>query len=177
MTNPTDPVPDRFRLGLDDGEVVEVDGSTIMDADAGKAVPAVLVRMPGFRAHDLAHALDQLTRVGAIVAGGELVANEARLSWALDAAAAVLGDRSALRCAARVAERVTSGQRMRAAAVLQERAGFAVLTLVAVVDAAARWVDEDGHEYAIALLEATTDADTAGAAFLALTTAREERSG
>jgi hypothetical protein len=154
-----------------------VDGSTIMDADAGKAVPAVVVRVPGFRAHDLAHGLDRLTRVGSIVAGGELVANESRLSWALDAAAAAVGDRSALRCAARVAERVTSGQRLRAAAELRQRLDFDAVTLIAIVDAAARWVDEDGHEYAITLLEASTDADTAGAAFLALTTPREERSG
>jgi hypothetical protein len=131
--------------------------------------------MPGFRAHDLAHALDQCTRVGSILAGGELVANEARPSW-LYAAAAVVGDRSACRCATRVAERSRTGSGCgRRPCCRSEPARRA--DAGAVVDAAARWVDEGGHEYALALLEATTDADTAAAAFLALTTPRQERSG
>jgi hypothetical protein len=31
MANPTDPRPDQFRAELDNGEVVEADGSTVRD--------------------------------------------------------------------------------------------------------------------------------------------------
>ena len=42
MANPTDPRPGHFRADLDDGQVVETDGSTIMDPESGAAVPATV---------------------------------------------------------------------------------------------------------------------------------------
>ena len=50
---------------------------------------------------------------------------------------------------------------MAAAAVLQASAQLDNTTTIAVVDAAARWLDEpDGEEYAYALLGAVTDGPT-----------------
>jgi predicted NAD/FAD-binding protein len=52
---------------------------------------------------------------------------------------------------------VTSARRMAAAAVLQASENLDNATMIAVVDAAARWLDEpDGEEYAYALLGAVT---------------------
>jgi hypothetical protein len=179
MANPTHERFEPIRLRLDGGEVVEVNGSELYDADAGQAAPAVLVRLPGDRAHWLAHVLDAYTRVCALVAE-EIDAAEAPLAWALDAAAAAVHDRSALRCASRRSVTVSSGQRMAAAAVLREAEDFDGLTLIAVVDAAARWVDEDGGEYAYLLLAAVTEeavASRAYAALLSLAGGGEEGSG
>jgi hypothetical protein len=57
--------------------------------------------------------------------------------------------------------RVTSARRMSAAAVLRGVEDFDDVTMIAVVDAAARWLDEpEGDEYAFALLGAVTDGPT-----------------
>src|SRR6266704_557801 len=55
MANSTERGPGRFRLAMDNGEVVEVDGSTLVDEDSGQAVPAVILRLPAWRAHALGH--------------------------------------------------------------------------------------------------------------------------
>jgi len=50
---------------------------------------------------------------------------------------------------------------MSAAAVLRSAEDFDDVTMIAVVDAAARWLDEpEGDEYAYALLGAVTDGPT-----------------
>jgi hypothetical protein len=55
----------------------------------------------------------------------------------------------------------TSARRIAAAAVLQASEHLDNTTTIAVVDAAARWLDEpDGEEYAYALLGAVTDGPT-----------------
>jgi hypothetical protein len=57
--------------------------------------------------------------------------------------------------------RVTSAGRMAAGAVLMGVEGFDDVLMIAVVDAAARWLEEaDGDEYAYALLGAVTDGRT-----------------
>jgi hypothetical protein len=57
--------------------------------------------------------------------------------------------------------RVTSARRAAAAAVLRAAEDLDDVTMVAVVDAAARWLDEPaGDEYAWALLGAVTDGQT-----------------
>ena len=57
---------------------------------------------------------------------------------------------------------VSSGRRAVAARVLRERAKFDARTLIAVVDAAAWWLDQEaGASYAAALLAAVTDDQTA----------------
>ena len=78
---------------------------------------------------------------------------------------------------------VLSGQRARAAELLREREAFEIGTLIAVVDAAAWWLDQPhGDGYCTSLLNVVTDQATAGAAYLALIgeptePPEEERSG
>ena len=57
MANSTEREPRRFRLAMDNGEVVEVDGSTLVDDDSGQTVSAVILRMLAWRAHALGHVL------------------------------------------------------------------------------------------------------------------------
>jgi hypothetical protein len=160
MANSTEREPGRFRLAMDNGEVVEVDGSTLIDDDSGQTVTAVVLRLPRWRAHAVAHvlaswneAVDLFERVA------QVSQDESDLSWALYAASS-------------------------AAEVLREREAFELHTLIAVVDAAAWWLDQPrGDTYCTSLLEAVTDQATVGAAYLALVGGgeveppEEERSG
>src|SRR6266566_2075260 len=165
MTDPTQPPVEPVRLLLDFGEIVEVDGSTVYDPVAEAPVPAVVLRMPRHRAAWFGRVLDAHTRVCRLV-GVELDAAEGSTAWALSLASATAGDRDAVEAAARRARRVTSAQRMTAAAVLRAVEDFDDTTLIAVVDAAARWLDEPaGDEYAYALLGAVTDGQTQGRAY------------
>jgi hypothetical protein len=164
--------PERFWLAMDDGELVEVDGSTVLDEESGREVPAVVLRMPLWRAHSLGHVLSDwsavVDRVGDVDRGS---LHEGELGWALFAAAGVAGHRDAVVDAERRSSSVSSGQRARAAAVLRDRYAFDLRTLIAVVDAAAWWLDEpNGDTYASALLVSVTGADreTAGEVYLAL---------
>ena len=94
---------------------------------------------------------------------------EGSFAWALHSAASATSDRE-------VAAAVdqwwpASRQRLHAFAVLRERTGLSDPQLVAVVDAAARWLAEErGADYAWALLEAVSrDEETTRLAFRALT--------
>jgi hypothetical protein len=145
------------RLVLEFGESVEVDGSTVFDPVADERVPAVVLRMPRGRAAWFGRVLEAYTRVCRL-ASAELDAAESAPAWALARAAAAAGH---VEPAGRPSGRVTSGRRMSAAAVLREVEDFDDSTLIAVVDAAARWLEEpSGDEYAWALLGAVTDAAT-----------------
>src|ERR1039457_650019 len=172
MTNPTDPPPERFRAELDDGKVVEADGSTITDPASGAAVPAVLLRMSGTQAHVLAHVLDDWCRVALVFAtlrSSEVT--ERALAWTLEAGAAAAGDPEAPRCALRVPGTPSASQRLAAASVLREREQrISAVQRIAVLDAAARWMAEDaGEELARALLEAVCSESTTDTfAYLAL---------
>ena len=149
--------PELVRLVLDFGETVEVDGSTVFDPVAEESVPAVVLRMPRARAAWLGRVLAAYTRVCRL-AGAELNAAEAGPAWALSRAAVSAGH---LEPGAGPSASVTSGRRISAAAVLREVEDFDDTTLIAVVDAAARWLEEpSGDEYAWALLGAVTDAPT-----------------
>ena len=175
MTDPTQPsAVDPLRLVLDFGEVVEVDGSELLDPVAEATVPAVVLRMPGHRADWFGKLLLAYTRVCELV-GTQLDAAERSTAWALRTAAGAADESFAAESVAR--SQVTSAQRMTAAAALREREDFDDVTLIAVVDAAARWMDEpDGEQYAYALLGAVTDTETQGWAYLALA-GRPRRSG
>jgi hypothetical protein len=117
-------------------------------------VPAVVLRMPRHRAAWFGRVLDAYTRVCRL-AGAELDAAESGPAWALSRAAAAAGH---VESGPRPPGRVTSGRRMATAAVLRQAEDFDDVTLIAVVDAAARWLDEPaGDEYAWALLGAVTD--------------------
>ena len=170
MANPTDDGP--FRAELDDGQIIEADGSTIRDPATGTQVPAVVLRMSPARAHVLAHVLDDWSRAALIFAtlrSSEVT--ERALAWTLEAIAATSGDPEAGRCALRVAQTPTAAQRLAAVSVLQQREHrISPVQRIAVVDAAARWLAEDaGEELAQALLQAVcTKSTTASFAYLAL---------
>ena len=172
MANPTEPRHDGFRAELDDGQIVETDGSTITDPRSGTLVPAVVLRMSRTRAHLLAHLLDdwcRTARVFATLRSSEVT--ERALVWALEAGAAAGGDPEATRCALGGPQTPSVTQRLRAAAVLSEREQQVnPVQRIAVVDAAARWLAEDaGEDLAEALLQAVcSDTVTAKLVYLAL---------
>ena len=147
----------RMRLVLEFGESVELDGSTVYDPVAEAAVPAVVLRMPAHRAAWFGRVLAAYTRVCRLV-GVEFDAAERGPAWALERVSAAAGH---VEPAALGLGRVTSARRMATAAVLRAAEDFDDVTMIAVVDAAARWLDEpDGDEYAYALLGAVTDGPT-----------------
>ena len=158
MMDPTQPPAVPVRLLLDFGESVEVDGSTVHD-------PVAEGRMPRHRAAWFGAVLDAYTRVCRLV-GVELDAAEAGPAWALSLAAKAAGHVDFV--TARAAGRVPSARRFAAAAVLRSSEAFDDVTMIAVVDAAARWVDDRGEEYAYALLGAVTDDVTQRRAYAAL---------
>ena len=144
-----------LRLVLDFGETVELDGSTVYDPVAEAAVPAVILRMPAHRAAWFGRVLSAYTRMCRL-AGVELDAAERGPAWALERVAWAAGI-----SAAPEPVRVTSARRMAAGAVLRAAEDFDDVTMIAVIDAAARWLEEpDGDEYAYALLGAVTDGPT-----------------
>lgn len=144
MTNPSEM---SNRLDIGGGTSVEADGSTV--ELAGAAVPVMVLRLPAARAHRLAHSL-----VGDPVP--DLEPADRTLARGLEAVAAVAGDLGALRCAAEDIPGVGQQQRMKAAGVLRDREPrLSPVQRIAVVDAAARWMEEDaGDELAFALLRA-----------------------
>ncbi len=158
MTDPIGPSA-RFRTELDGGEVIEADGE------------ALTLRLPAPRAHGLAHLVDEWSRMFGATQGKGAAAANRELVRALEDGAAVLGEAGALRCATRVAGSVSVGQRVAAVGLLAEREpDLSALERVAVVDAAARWLDEEaGDELAFALLGAACSSEVvATAAYLAL---------
>jgi hypothetical protein len=172
MANPIQPRPETFRAELEDGQVVEADGSTVADPATGTQVPAVLLRMTPGRAHTLAHVLDDWAKVALVFATlRSSEAAERSLGWSLETGAAALGDAGARRCPRTRAGASSAEQRLAALAVLRERElGVSALQGVAVIDAAARWLAEDnGEELAQALLQAVCrDPLTANFVYLAL---------
>jgi hypothetical protein len=74
---------------------VEIDGSRVVYDDG--EVPAVIVRVPAFVAHHLAHVLDDWTTVGEIMESGR-GSDERELAVALHEAARAAADPGANRC-------------------------------------------------------------------------------
>ena len=150
--------PAPLRLVLESGESVELDGSTLLDPTAGHTVPAVVVRMPPHRAAYLGNVLDAYTQVCRL-AGMELNAEERSPAWALGRAAEAAGFVDTT--ATEVASPATSKGKLAAGAVLRTSEDLDDVTMIAIVEAAARWLDEPGgDEYAYALLGAVTDGQT-----------------
>jgi hypothetical protein len=173
MANPTQPRPDPlFRAELEDGQIVEADGSTVADPGTDRQVPAVLLRMTPARAHTLAHVLDDWCRVALVFATlRSTEVTERALAWTLEQGAAALGDAEARRCPRSQPEAPSAAQRLAAAAILRERElGITPVQAIAVIDAAARWLAEDnGEDLAQALLQAACrDAISANFVYLAL---------
>ena len=143
-----------LRLVLEFGETVELDGSTLYDpvAEAGGGVADAAASGGVFWSGAVGlHEGVSACRCGAgcVGAGG---------AWALGRVASAAGHVEPVAVEQR---RVTSARRMSAAAVLRSAEDFDDVTMIAVVDAAARWLDEpEGDEYAYALLGAVTDGPT-----------------
>jgi hypothetical protein len=158
MAEPTQFDPDRLRVALDHGEVVELDGGTlVLD---GEESPSVVLRLAPWRARSVARVLQEWSSVSRIFhrsTGPHL--DELDLSRTLDLAAAALGDgdEPILR-SPRGARVIPNRQRLAAVAVLGEReAQLSAVQRLALVDAAAWWLSEPngGEELAYALLAAT----------------------
>ena len=178
MADPTQFDPDRIRVALDHGEVVELDGGTlILD---GEESPSVVLRLAPWRARSVARVLEEWSAVSRVfnrVTRPSL--DELDLSRTLELAAAVLGDGDEpLLRFPRGTRTVPSGQHLAAVAVLGEReARLSAVQRLALVDAAAWWLSDPngGQELAHALLAATcSEQVTTEHVYLALITPPNE---
>ena len=133
---------------------VELGADVVVGVANGDDGPAVLLRMPAGRAHALAHVLDDWSRAFRLVPDRGQVPSDATLARGLELVTAALQDAGALACAAHETGVVGRSQRLAAVTVLRNREeGLSALQRIAVVDAAARWMEEDaGNELAHALL-------------------------
>jgi hypothetical protein len=158
MPDPTQFDPDWLRVVLDRGEVVDLDGGTlVLD---GEESPSVVLRLAPWRARSVAQVLQEWSLVSRIFHHPTRPhLDELDLSRTLEMAAAVLGegDEPPVR-SARGPRVVPNRQRLAAVAVLGEReAHLSAVQRLALVDAAAWWLSEPngGEEFAYALLDAS----------------------
>lgn len=173
MADPTDSDARSLRIDLDGGVTIEADGTTADLGPGAEDEPVLVLRMPRGRAHSLAHVLEDWSRAFRMAPNRNDKPQDWVLSRALEEASAALGDRRALGCEARLSGTVESGQRLAAVEVLKSREErLTPLQRVAVVDAAANWMNEDaGDELAYALLAAVCSTDvTTSHAYIALLT-------
>ncbi|MBV9650688.1 MAG: hypothetical protein JO296_11185 [Pseudonocardiales bacterium] len=166
--------PDRPRVELDHGDVVELDGGTV--AVNGEQDPSVVVRLTPWRARSLARALEEWSAISRLFAQGRRpVADEWALSRTLKMAAAALDDDGGppLR-SSRDDNTASNSQRLAAVAVLAEREPrLSAVQRLALVDAAAWWMTDPngGHELAHALIDGgCSDPVTTQHVYLALIT-------
>jgi hypothetical protein len=173
MTNPMQSDPDRLRVALDNGEVVELDGGTLIID--GEESPSVVLRLAPWRARSVARVLEEWSAVSRVFhRAPRPILMELELSRTLDLAASALGDPEPTMPVLRGDRVVPSRQRLDAVAVLAERESrLSALQRLALVDAAASWLSEPngGEQLAHALLGAACTTDvTAEHAYLALIT-------
>jgi hypothetical protein len=158
MPDPRQLDPDRIRVVLDHGEVVELDGGTLVLE--GQESPSVVLRMAPWRARSVARVLQEWTSVSRIFHHTiRPHLDELDLSRTLELAAAVLGDGDEpIVRSPRGTHVIPHRQRLAAVAVLGEReAHLSAVQRLALVDAAAWWLSEPngGEELAYALLAAS----------------------
>jgi len=164
MANSMQSDPDRLRLALDHGEVVELDGGTLVLGS--EESPSVLLRLAPWRARSMARVLEEWSAVSRVFhRPPRPVLSELELSRTLDLAASVLGETEPVMSMRRGGQTVPSRQRLDAVAALAERESrLSALQRLALVDAAASWLSEPngGEQLAHALLGAacTTDVTT-----------------
>lgn len=160
MADPIDGPVRHLRVELDGGAVVEADEEWPADGRG----PVVAVRLPAARAHTLAHLLTEWATAFRLVPDRAEEPSTSTLARAIEDVTAALGDPEALACASRSGGSVPAGRRLAAVGVLRDQEpGLSPVQRIAVIDAAARWMDEDaGNELAYALLRAVclTDAVT-----------------
>jgi hypothetical protein len=178
MPDPTQFDPNPIRVALDHGEVVELDGGTlVLDGDES---PSVVLRLAPWRARSVARVLAEWSSVSRIFHQATRPhLDELDLSRTLELAAAALGDHDEpIVRSARGSRVIPNRQRLAAVAVLGEReAQLSAVQRLALVDAAAWWLSEPngGEELAYALLAATcSGAVTTEHAYLALITPSDE---
>jgi hypothetical protein len=172
--------PDRLRVALDHGEVVELDGGTlVLD---GEESPSVVLRLAPWRARSVARVLEEWSAVSRVFGRpARPQRDELDLSRTLEIAASALGegDEPLLRFP-RGPRTVPSRQRLAAVAVLAEReGGLSAVQRLALVDAAAWWLSDEagGQELAYALLGAACSEVTTEHAYLALITPAPDSPG
>ena len=176
MPDPTQFDPDPIRVALDHGEVVELDGGTlVVGADE---VRSVVLRLAPWRARSVARVLEEWSAVSRVFhRAPRPILTELELSRTLDLAASALGDPELPMPMQRDSRTVPSRQRLDAVAVLAEHeTRLSALQRLALVDAAASWLSEPngGDQLAHALLAAAcTHEVTAEHAYLALITPPE----
>jgi hypothetical protein len=178
MADPTQFDPNHVRVVLDHGEVVELDGGTlVLDGDE---FPSVVLRLTPWRARSVARVLQEWSSVSRIFHHPSRPRlDELNLSRTLELAAALLGDGEGPTArSARGPRIIPNRQRLAAVAVLGEReAQLSAVQRLALVDAAAWWLSEPsgGEELAYALLTAACSAEvTTEHVYLALITPYEE---
>jgi hypothetical protein len=159
MPDPTQFDPDRLRVALDHGEVVELDGGTLVID--GQGSPSVVLRLAPWRARSGARMLAEWSSVSRIFHQHPTRPHleELELSRTLELAASALGegDEPIVR-SSRGLRVIPNRQRLAAVAVLGEReAQLSAVQRLALVDAAAWWLSEPngGAELAYALLAAS----------------------
>ena len=155
MPDPRQLDPNRLRVVLDHGEVVELDGGTLVLE--GQESPSVVLRLAPWRARSVARVLREWTSVSRIFHHSTRPhLEEFDLSRTLELAAAVLGDNDEpIVRSPRGTHVISHRQRLAAVAVLGEReAHLSTVQRLALVDAAAWWLSEPngGEELAYALL-------------------------
>jgi hypothetical protein len=178
MPDPTEFDPDRLKVVLDHGEVVELGGGTlVLD---GEESPSVVLRLAPWRARSVARVLEEWSSVSRIFhRPARPPLDELGLSRTLELAASALGDgdEQILR-SPRGPRAIPNRQRLAAVAVLGEReAQLSAVQRLALVDAAAWWLSEPngGQKLAYALLAATCSAEvTTEHVYLALITPSDE---
>ncbi|HEV7453480.1 MAG TPA: hypothetical protein VGO16_19310 [Pseudonocardiaceae bacterium] len=168
--------PDRLRVALDHGEVMELDGGTV--ALGSDESPSVVLRLTPWRARSVARVLEEWSAVSRVFhRAPRPILTEVELSRTLDLAASVLGDPEPAVPLMRGDRVVPSRQRLDAAAVLADRkTRLSALQRLALVDAAASWLSEPngGEQLAHALLGAACTTDvTAEHVYLTLITPPE----
>ncbi|MGH3522022.1 MAG: hypothetical protein ACRDU4_04135 [Mycobacterium sp.] len=168
--------PDRLRVALDHGEVVELDGGTLVLGD--EESPSVVLRLTPWRARSVARVLEEWSAISRVFhRAPQPILTEVELSRTLDLAASVLGDPEPTDPLVRGDRVVPSRQRLDAVTVLAERESqLSALQRLALVDAAASWLSEPngGEQLAHALLGAACTTEvTAEHTYLALITPPE----
>ena len=159
---PTSDYPARpRRIELDTGEIVDLDETLTGN---GWVQP----RMPAMRALDLAEVLAAYDRiVGVVLAAAEVSTTEEGLVRALRDVGGVARARPAAGPVRRTP--VTEESRLLAMAMLQEsKPGLSHTALVGVVDAAARWIEQDKHDFALGVVEAAAGEQVAPAVWTTL---------
>ncbi len=182
MSDPTQFDPDRILVALDHGDVVELDGGTlVLD---GEQSSSVVLRLAPWRARSVARVLQEWSSVSSIFQHPNRPhVNELDLSRTLELAAAALGGGGGggggpIVRSPRGPWVVPSRQRLAAVAVLGEsEAQLSAVQRLALVDAAAWWLSEPngGDDLAYALLGAGCSAEVSTEhVYLALITPSRE---